>query len=93
MFFPEASDYIADGKEQGLALAQPLSGPFVSGIRSAAKQHSIWVSIGVHQRREGDAPDSRFFNTHVLVNDAGNVVATYNKVVCACCCCCCSCCC
>lgn len=50
VFLPEASDYIADGKAQSLALAQPLSGPFVQAIRHAAQAHAVWVSIGVHER-------------------------------------------
>jgi predicted amidohydrolase len=50
VFFPEAADYIAEGKAQSLALAQPLSGPFVHAIRQAAQAHGVWVSIGVHER-------------------------------------------
>jgi len=49
VFFPEASDYIAEGKEQSLRLAQPLSGEFMTAIREAAKRHAVWVAVGVHQ--------------------------------------------
>ncbi|KAJ3271733.1 Nitrilase [Terramyces sp. JEL0728] len=36
IFFPEASDFIAENKQQAIELVQPLSGEFVSEIKSAA---------------------------------------------------------
>ena len=50
VFFPEASDYISEGAEQGRALAQPLTGSFLTAIRDAARAHAVWVAIGVHEK-------------------------------------------
>ncbi|KAI1179847.1 carbon-nitrogen hydrolase [Nemania sp. FL0916] len=49
LFLPEASDYIGTSAQESLSLARPLaSSPFVTGLQSAAAQHSIAVHVGVH---------------------------------------------
>ncbi|KAL8346241.1 hypothetical protein RB598_000238 [Gaeumannomyces tritici] len=43
LFLPEASDYIAENREQSLALARPeSSSPF------AAREHDVDVNVGIH---------------------------------------------
>lgn len=49
IFFPEASDYIASSPQESLSLARTeLESPFVLGLQTAAKEHSIHISAGVH---------------------------------------------
>ncbi len=49
LFLPEASDYIARSPLESLTLAQPESqSPFVLGLQSAARQHSLAVHVGIH---------------------------------------------
>lgn len=81
VFLPEASDYISASKEEAVALAQPLDGPFLTGIQDAAKQHGVWVAVGMHERAPPSDTDTRFYNAHVLVRDDGVVVDVYHKVV------------
>jgi predicted amidohydrolase len=75
LFLPEASDYIAESTEQGLELAQPIDGEFVSGIKQACKQFGIYVSIGVHERIV-----PRTYNTHLLIDGNGEIKGLYRKL-------------
>lgn len=49
LFLPEAADYIASSPQESLALAQPQDeSPFVRGLRDAAREARIDVSVGIH---------------------------------------------
>ncbi|KAL2914778.1 Carbon-nitrogen hydrolase [Polyrhizophydium stewartii] len=78
VFLPEATDYIAVDKEQAVTLAQPIDGPFVTGLRQAARQHGIFVSVGVHESTPADP--QRLFNSHVLISSDGLLAGVYRKL-------------
>ncbi|ETS79246.1 hypothetical protein PFICI_09099 [Pestalotiopsis fici W106-1] len=49
LFLPEASDYIGTSAAESLSLARPVAtSPFVTGLQSAAAQHSIAIHVGIH---------------------------------------------
>jgi predicted amidohydrolase len=75
LFLPEASDYITETTEQGLDLAEPIDGEFVSGIKKACQQLGIYVSMGVHERI---APKT--YNTHLLIAPTGEIQGLYRKL-------------
>jgi len=78
VFFPENFAFM--GKRPGHAqeIAEPLDGPLMSAYRDLAREHKVWLSLGGFQERcDGDA---RIFNTHVIVDDAGDIRATYRKI-------------
>lgn len=58
-------------------VAEPLDGPFVSGLREAARQHQIYVICGIFETVPGG--DSRAYNTTVFINRAGELVKGYRK--------------
>jgi predicted amidohydrolase len=58
------------------AAAEPLDGPRVKRLASVARRHRIWVHGGSVLELDGD----RVFNTSVLFDRAGELVATYRKV-------------
>ncbi|XP_076235129.1 ntrilase and fragile histidine triad fusion protein NitFhit [Calliopsis andreniformis] len=77
-FFPEACDYLADNKKDTIAMAQPLSGPTVTNYKEIAKTHKIWLSLGgLHEAMSNT--EQRISNTHVVINDEGEIVGTYRK--------------
>ncbi|KAJ3319174.1 Dual-specificity kinase, spindle pole body (SPB) duplication and spindle checkpoint function [Boothiomyces sp. JEL0866] len=76
IFFPEASDFIAENKQQALELVQPLNGEFVSEIKRAAIANKIIVSIGIHEQ---SSEQTRLFNTHLLINETGGM-SLYRKI-------------
>ena len=48
IFFPEASDYISDNRTESIKLADHVDGSLISKYKSVAREHRIWISIGVH---------------------------------------------
>ncbi|KAG0332080.1 Carbon-nitrogen hydrolase [Podila horticola] len=81
IFFPEASDFIANPSEEALALSHPVNGPdpgpFLTGLCAHAKQLGIWCSVGIHEK---SSHLGKLYNTHVLINNHGNIVESYRKI-------------
>ncbi|KAJ2016297.1 Carbon-nitrogen hydrolase [Coemansia sp. S16] len=80
VFLPESSDFILETRaaQSTAQHAQGLDGSFMKEIQQAAKDNSIWVSIGIHeqQQEEGSLP----FNTNAVVSDEGTLVSIYRKL-------------
>jgi deaminated glutathione amidase len=58
------------------AAAEPLDGPFCSGLAEAAKETGVALVAGVFE----PAPDGRVYNTAVAIGGDGTVVASYRKL-------------
>ncbi|XP_068621963.1 nitrilase and fragile histidine triad fusion protein NitFhit [Battus philenor] len=80
LFFPEACDYLCDNKKDTLNSAEPLlTGDTVKHYRELAAKHNVWLSMGgVHERDEMNP--TKMFNTHVIIDNKGNIVQAYRKV-------------
>src|SRR5580704_17323200 len=72
--FPEATQ-IRFGSDLRAA-AEPLDGPFCSGLATAAKQTGVGLVAGVFE----PAPQGRVYNTAVAYDGAGELVASYRKL-------------
>src|ERR1700751_3844419 len=72
--FPEATQ-IRFGSDLRAA-AEPLDGPFGSGLAVAAKETGVALVAGVFE----PAPDGRVYNTAVVFDDRGELVASYRKL-------------
>jgi deaminated glutathione amidase len=72
--FPEATQ-IRFGSDLRAA-AEPLDGPFCSGLAAAAKDTGVAIVAGVFE----PAPDGRVYNTAVAYDGAGELVASYRKL-------------
>ncbi len=72
--FPEATQarFSADLR----AVAEPLDGPFCTGLSEAARSNGVALAAGVFEQ----APDGRVYNTTVALDSAGNLVAAYRKI-------------
>jgi len=64
--------------ETVLDAAQPLDGPFVTGMRRLAKQYGTWLVFGMSETVE-DPADRRCYNTSVVVDAQGGLVSVYRK--------------
>jgi predicted amidohydrolase len=62
--------------EEVRAAAQPLDGPRVTRLADFARDHRMWVHGGSVIELDGD----RVFNTSVLFDRHGELVATYRKI-------------
>ncbi|MFD0020444.1 deaminated glutathione amidase [Streptomyces sp. NPDC058382] len=56
-------------------VAQPLDGPFVTGLREATRGGSTAVVVGIHEPSD----DGRVHNTLVVLSD-GELIAVYRKL-------------
>src|SRR6266581_2705139 len=72
--FPEATQ-IRFGSDLRAA-AEPLDGPFCSGLAAAAKQTGVALVAGVFE----PAPAGRVYNTAVAYDGTGELVASYRKL-------------
>ena len=60
-----------------MSLSEPLTGPIITGYRKLAQELGIWLSLaGFHLR---DERDKKSHNSHLIIDSAGNVTATYRK--------------
>lgn len=57
--------------------AQPIDGPLVASLAGAARSGRVWLHGGSFAER---AVDGRYFNTSVLFNPDGDLVAVYRKI-------------
>ena len=72
--FPEATQ-IRFGNDLRAA-AEPLAGPFGSGLAAAARDNGIAVIAGVFE----PAPDGRVYNTAAVYRGDGGLAAAYRKL-------------
>src|SRR5271169_7035929 len=72
--FPEATQ-VRFGSDLRAA-AEPLDGPFCSGLAATAKQTGVALVAGVFE----PAPDGRVYNTAVAYDGTGDLVASYRKL-------------
>lgn len=74
---PEYTSYFtAEIDDRFVAAAQPLDGPFVSGLQTIARDTGIALVVGVAESGSTD----RFRNTLVAVLPDGSIAAAYRKV-------------
>ncbi|MGP3956590.1 carbon-nitrogen hydrolase family protein [Nonomuraea sp. 3N208] len=71
--FPEAT--LTRYGRRITSLAEPLDGPFVSGLAEAAREHGTAVIAGVFSPGEG-----RVHNTAVAIDAQGAIKAAYRKI-------------
>ena len=80
VLFPEDFMYYYKARtpiEEIRASAQPMDGPFVTGMRRLARENRVWVLFGMNETSDNDDP--RIYNTMVLLDAGGEIVTTYRK--------------
>ncbi|CAN4096055.1 unnamed protein product [Withania somnifera] len=76
--FPENFSFVGDLEGESLKIAETLDGPTMKGYCSLARESNIWLSLGGFQEKGSD--DAHLRNTHVLIDDNGNIRSTYSKM-------------
>lgn len=80
VFLPEGFDYIGSNREETLSLAESLEGETVSRFTHIARNLEVWLSLGgFHERGPNWTTDRRIYNSHIIINNKGDVVAVYRK--------------
>ncbi|KAI9592482.1 putative NIT2-nitrilase [Syncephalis fuscata] len=80
LFLPEASDFITNNSRESVELTyNGVPSQYLSEIKQMAKQHHIWVSVGLHESTVSSVSEL-IFNTHWMIDDKGNVQGKYRKL-------------
>ncbi|XP_041841076.1 deaminated glutathione amidase isoform X1 [Melanotaenia boesemani] len=80
VFLPEGFDYIGSSREETLSLSESLRGKTISRYAQLARQLEIWLSLGgFHEQGHEWETDRRIFNSHIIINDKGDIVSVYRK--------------
>jgi predicted amidohydrolase len=78
---PEATNFvIQDRAARDAVLTGAEQDAAVQGLRALAKELGVWLLIGSAIVRSGHEGDDRAANRSILVDDRGEVVATYDKL-------------
>lgn len=76
--FPESFSFIGANDGDSVKIAEPLDGPIMQQYQSLARESKIWLSLGGFQ--EKGSQEAHICNTHVVIDDAGNIRSTYRKI-------------
>ncbi|KAI1898527.1 hypothetical protein AGOR_G00073280 [Albula goreensis] len=80
VFLPEGFDYIGSNRDETLQLSENLEGDIVSRYNQLARKLGMWLSLGgFHERGENWEMDRRIYNSHIIINDQGQIVSVYRK--------------
>lgn len=78
---PEATNFlIQDRAARDAVLVEADRDEVVAGLRDLARELGVWLLIGSAIVRSGHAGDDRAANRSLLIDDRGEVVATYDKL-------------
>ena len=75
---PENFAYLGETDAAPDVATQPLDGDIVRFLRDQAKRHSVWLAGGTFPERIPG--NERHFNTALLLNPDGELVAQYRKI-------------
>jgi predicted amidohydrolase len=80
--YPEYNTCAVEGdpaqrREAYEALAEPLDGPRVTGLRAIARDAGVWLLPGTVPER---GEDGGLYNTAVVIDPQGEVAASYRKI-------------
>jgi predicted amidohydrolase len=74
--FPEASTYLS--QHGAYEIAQGLDGAIISTLKTLARQYKVYIHNGSFIEKDPMSP--KLFNTTVLIDPLGEIVATYRKI-------------
>eukprot|EP00347_Sterkiella_histriomuscorum_P000140 403377015 len=63
---------------QGVNIAEKLDGDIIKRYKQIALDNQIWLSLGGFQEQAQNL--LKRYNTHLLINEEGNIVQTYRKL-------------
>jgi len=75
---PENFAFLGENNEESRLHAMPLNSQKLRSYVELAKKYHIWLSLGGFL--EKSESDSQFFNTHIIVDNTGQVKAIYRKI-------------
>jgi len=88
---PECFSLVGSSWRETVAAGQALDGPIVTEMRALAKEQGLWLSLGGFPEKrqpststksgnEGNQENEKVFNTHLILDDKGDIQAVYRKI-------------
>jgi deaminated glutathione amidase len=74
---PENFAFIGENSNRNKEIAEPLQGELLKSYCLLAKKNQVWLSLGGFLEK---SVSQQIFNTHVIVDNTGEIKATYRKV-------------
>lgn len=78
VFLPEAFAFLGDAGTS-FGMSGPVDGDLFSRYRHLCREHQLWASFGGFHQRSKES-DTKVSNTHIIINDSGDVVSQYKKI-------------
>ncbi len=63
-------------EEMPIVVAEDLQGSFVKRLREIAREHEVYLVVGIYEKAAGEKAHS----TAVMINPEGEIIATYRKL-------------
>ncbi|TMS02410.1 Deaminated glutathione amidase [Larimichthys crocea] len=74
------STTFGSSREETLSLSESLTGDTISQYTQLARKLEVWLSLGgFHERGHNWESDRRIYNSHIIINDKGDIVSVYRK--------------
>ena len=80
VFLPEACDFIESTSKAANEKSEFIHGEFISNYKSLANELKIWISLGSFHRRIERNGVLMNFNTHVVIDDQGEIKSCSDKI-------------
>ena len=80
VFLPEACDFIEFTSKATNEKSEFLHGEFINNYRKLASDLKVWLSIGSFHRRVEQNGVLAHFNTHVIIDDSGEIKCASDKI-------------
>lgn len=77
VLFPENAPFLGKDREK-LGVAEPIGGPITCAFQEMAREHRCYISVGSIPERS-PSPDHTY-NTQLLIDPAGHLLAAYRKL-------------
>ncbi len=77
LVLPECFAFLGRGDGDLQAIMSPLDGALFSRFKAIAAAHGLWIAFGGFPERHSD---THAFNSHVVVDDHGEIRSVYRKI-------------
>ncbi len=74
---PENFSFLGEDSQQNKQIAEQPKGELLQSYCALAKKNQVWLSLGGFLEI---SPSQQIFNTHIIVDDTGDIKASYRKV-------------
>ncbi len=78
VFLPENFAFMGSNPDENDRMKEFLDGTLIKRYSQIAQDNSVWLSLGGFQEKI-EATTKRY-NTHIIVDDKGNIQASYRKL-------------